>query len=267
MSAFQGSSDSFSHDLKDKNFFIIKVGTNSIMQGADINRAFLTELVYEVAMLAKDGKKVVIVTSGAVGLGKRKLSFASSKNLSIVEQQGLAAIGQMALMKEYMTRFDSLGVECAQVLISQHDFKNESCRANIKNTFAFLMENNVVAIVNENDVVATEELKQNGVFSDNDALAALLAKQLNADLLVMLTSKNGLIGKDGAVLKLFESKNQLLKMKKNSNDGRGGIDSKLESIEKAISCGCDIFVSGQDCFKGFSEGKSAGTYIAAKRRY
>jgi glutamate 5-kinase len=215
--------------------------------------------------LVKKGKKVVIVTSGAIGLGKRKIAFDSAKNASIKEQQGLAAIGQAALMREYAKRFESIGMECAQILLSQRDLMDKNCLANIRGTFEFLFEKNIVAVVNENDVVATDELRRNGAFSDNDALAALLAKQLGANLLIMLTSKNGLIGKDRTVLKTFSCIDELGIIKKNSKDGRGGIGSKLESIAKARTCGCDVFISGQDCFKGFSKGRASGTFSGRLR--
>jgi len=268
VSVFLNSSDSFL-DSHAHNLIVIKVGTNSIMTESNLNKAFLTELVSEVASLIRNGKRVIIVTSGAIGLGKRRIGFVSgtstsikAQQTSIKEQQGLAAIGQLVLIGEYAKRFELVGLECAQILLSQRDLMDKNCLTNIQNTFDFLFEHGIVAIVNENDVVATEELRQNGAFSDNDALAALLSKQLGANLLVMLTSKNGLIGKDGKILEKFNHVDELCVMKKNSSDGRGGIDSKLASIEKVRSCGCDIFISGQDYFKGFSEGKAKGTFCS-----
>ena len=99
------------------------------------------------------------------------------------------------LMKEYLNRFELIGINVAQVLVSQRDLMDKNCLENIKNTFDFLFEQNIVPIVNENDVVSTEELQKNGSFSDNDVLSAILTKQLGANLLVMITEKGGILMK------------------------------------------------------------------------
>ena len=263
MSVFLNSS-SFSDSLTNANTILLKVGTNTLMDSTQINKKFLTELAYEASLLINLGKNVVIVTSGAIGLGKRRINFQGEKPFSIKTQQGLAAIGQIHLMKEYRTRFDSLGMECAQILLSQRDFNDSDCVSNIKNTFNFLFEQKVIPIVNENDVVATEELRKNGAFTDNDSLAVVLANQLGAELIVMLTTKNGLIGRDGEILKEMTCQEELMQMEKNSTDGRGGIDSKLSAIFEAQKNGTNIFVSGAESINGFSKGKSIGTFIRGK---
>jgi len=250
-------------DISKYNLIIIKIGTNSIMDERGIKSEVLSRLVFEVKSLLNMGKKVVIVSSGAIGFGKRKIGFGE-KSVSIKEQQGLAAIGQINLMSEYLKRFDTLGICGAQILVSQHDLMNKHCLDNIKNTFDFLFEHKIVPIVNENDVVATEELRINGSFSDNDALAALLAKQIHADLLVMITTKNGLIAKDGSIIKELSDTKLVCPMGETSKDGRGGIHSKLSSIQTATKSGCDVFVSGPDSFKGFSEGEAKGTFVKSK---
>ena len=266
MSVFLNSS-SISESLTNANIVLLKVGTNTLMDSTQLNKKFLTELTYEISLLINSGKKVVLVTSGAVGLGKRRINFQGEKPFTIKTQQGLAAIGQIYLMDEYKKRFDLLGVECAQVLLSQRDFNDSNCVKNIKNTFDFLFEQKVVPIVNENDVVATEELRTNGAFSDNDSLSVLLAHKIGAKLIVMLTTKNGLIGRDGEILKELKNVNELMQMEKNSSDGRGGIDSKLKSIFAAQNIGQDVYVSGADSFSGFSKGKSIGTFIKGNKIY
>lgn len=255
--------NSISDSLDNSNIILIKVGTNVLMDSTQLNKKFLTELVYEVSLLMNSKKKVVIVTSGAIGLGKRKINFFEETN-NIKSQQGLAAIGQVHLMDEYKKRFESLGIECGQVLLSQRDFNDSECVKNIRNTFDFLFEQRVVPIVNENDVVATEELRKNGAFSDNDSLSVLLANKLETKLLVMLTTKNGLIGKDGKILAELKNQEDLMQMEKNSSDGRGGIDSKLKSIFEAQKLGINVFVTGPESFNKFSKGKGIGTFIKAK---
>lgn len=248
-------------DPKKYSLVVVKVGTNTIMGGTSLRKDFFSALTSEVVKLVRAGKKVVVVSSGAIGLGKRKLSL-EPKN--IVEQQGLAAIGQVALMDEYVKRFELEGIGAAQVLVSQHDLLDKKCLNNLKNTLDFLFSHRVVPVVNENDVVATEELRNNGVFSDNDMLAALLAKRIGADLLVMLTSKNGLVARSGEIISELGDFDSVCDMGKSSMDGRGGIHSKISSIKTAVSSGCDVFVSGPDSFGGFSGGRARGTFVPSE---
>ena len=248
-------------DVNDYGLIVIKVGTNVLMDENSLNKAFLSELVSEINSLVIKGKKVVVVTSGAIGFGKKKIC---SQGKEIFEQQGLAAIGQPMLMLEYYSRFENYGLNAAQVLLSQHDLLNKECAKNIKNTFDFFFENKVIAIVNENDVVATQELRKNGVFSDNDTLAALLSEKINANLLVMLTAKNGIIGGDGKIIEELADFGSVKKISESSSGGRGGIETKLSAIKLATSSGCDVFVSGAENFGGFSLGKAKGTFVKTK---
>ena len=148
-------------DIDNYNLIVIKIGTNSIIKDNEINKYFFQELVREVNFLKEKNKKIVIVTSGAIGIAKTKLKI-QPKNIK--EQQGLSAIGQLMLMKEYLNRFELIGINVAQVLVSQRDLMDKNCLENIKNTFDFLFEQNIVPIVNENDVVSTEELQKMALF-------------------------------------------------------------------------------------------------------
>ncbi|MFA6268756.1 MAG: glutamate 5-kinase [archaeon] len=251
-------------DISPHSLIIIKVGTGTIIEEGKLHKTFLTELVEEVNSLMVKGKRVVIVTSGAIGLGKARLHF-EKKETTLKEQQGLAAIGQIDLMMEYLKRFDAFGLEGAQVLLSQHDLLNHEYLANMRNAFEFLFENKVVPIVNENDVVATEELRHNGAFSDNDMLSVLLAKQINATLLVLLTTKGGLVGKDGIITELKDF-DELITLESKSKGGRGGIQTKVEAIKSANIAGIDVFVSGPESFQGFAHGKANGTIICATKK-
>jgi len=252
--------DEKNFEVKKYDFVIIKVGTNTIIKNSGVNKEFLTQLVLEVGELTKQGKKVVIVSSGAVGLGRKAINFTP---IDVKGQQGLAAIGQVLLVEEYRKRFSNIGLEVAQVLLSQSDLLTAECFNNIRNAFDFLFEHKVIPIVNENDVVATEELRKNGSFSDNDALASMLATKLKANLLVMLTEKGGLIGKSGEVLEEFVCIEDLATLV-DSKGGRGGIDSKLKAILATTQGGCDVFISGSNGLKGFSEGKAIGTITKSK---
>lgn len=144
-------------DINNYNLIIIKIGTNIIINNNEINKKFFTILTNEISELVEKQKKIVIVSSGAIGFGKQKINC---KGDSVKEQQGLAAIGQIGLMKEYVKRFELVGIDTAQILISQKDLSEKENLENLKNTLEFLFEKNIVPIVNENDVVATEELRQ-----------------------------------------------------------------------------------------------------------
>lgn len=243
-------------EINNYNLAIIKIGTNTIIKNEEIDKEFLTNLTLKVGELTRGGKKVCIVSSGAVGLGKKATNFSPTL---IKEQQGLAAVGQIKLMQEYQKRFENIGLEVGQVLLSQQDLLNQECLNNIKNAFDFLFEHKIIPIVNENDVVATEELRKRGSFSDNDALASLLATKIRADLLIIITEKGGLIGKSGEILKEFHELNELANLE-NTNGGRGGIESKINAITLATQNGCDCFITSSKEIKNLERKTIIATF-------
>lgn len=248
-------------DIDNYNLIVIKIGTNSIIKDNEINKYFFQELVREVNFLKEKNKKIVIVTSGAIGIAKTKLKI-QPKNIK--EQQGLSAIGQLMLMKEYLNRFELIGINVAQVLVSQRDLMDKNCLENIKNTFDFLFEQNIVPIVNENEVVSTEELQKNGSFSDNDVLSAILTKQLGANLLVMITEKGGIFDESGKIISFLNDTNLVKDLGTKSILGRGGIRTKLNAINIASNAGSDVFVIGPNDLSLFGSEKLGGTIISKK---
>lgn len=246
--------------INDYDLIVIKIGTNTIINNGKVNEKFLTTLINEVNELIKKQKKVIIVTSGAIGFGKQKIKCSGE---NIFEQQGLAAIGQIVLMKEYVKRFDSIGIDTAQILISQKDLSEKTTLENLKNTLNFLFKNNVVAIVNENDVVATEELRKNGHFSDNDCLSALLSNKINANLLIFITLSEGILNENEEIISEIKNLEEIKILNKKSSLGRGGIESKIHAIKIATKKS-DVFISGANNFKGFSKEKAKGTFINKK---
>lgn len=247
-------------NIDNYDLIVIKIGTNTIINNNEINKKFFTTLTNEVSELIAKQKKVIIVSSGAIGFGKQKINCDPT---SVAEQQGLAAIGQIGLMKEYVKRFELVGIETAQILISQKDLSEKETLENLKNTLGFLFEKNIVPIVNENDVVATEELRKNGHFSDNDGLSALLSKKINADLLVFITLSEGILGENKKIISEIKNLKEIKILSEKSTLGRGGIESKINAI-KIVQKNCDVFISGTSNFKGFSEEKSKGTFIKKK---
>lgn len=248
-------------DVSSYDLVIIKIGTNSIIKENELDKDFLHELTHEVNILKKKNKKVVIVTSGAIGIAKTKLKI-QPKNIK--EQQGLSAIGQLMLMQEYVKRFELIGLNAAQILVSQRDLMDKNCLENIKNTFDFLFEQNVVPIVNENDVVSTEELQRNGSFSDNDVLSAILARQLKANLLVLITEKGGLMDEGGKIISKLSDTSKIKDLGTKTVSGRGGIKTKLNAINIALESNSDVFVMGPKDLSLFESEKEGGTIISAK---
>jgi glutamate 5-kinase len=248
-------------DINNYNLIMIKIGTNTIIKNGELDKEFLTKLAIEVNELTKLGKKVCIVSSGAVGLGKKAINFTPT---IVKEQQGLAAIGQIKLMQEFSKRFEGIGLEVGQFLLSQQDLLNQECLNNIKNAFDFLFEHKIIPIVNENDVVATEELRKRGSFSDNDALASLLATKLTANILIIITEKGGLIGKNGEVLKEFHEANELANLE-NTKGGRGGIESKLQAITFTTQSGCDCFITSSKEITKLQSKNTVGTFCNSNR--
>ncbi|MBI2554362.1 MAG: glutamate 5-kinase, partial [Candidatus Rokubacteria bacterium] len=174
---------------------VVKVGSGLISDPAQgLLRERIGALADEFAALAKDGREVVVVSSGAIASGMARLGL-TRRPRSIPEKQAAAAVGQSALMWHYEQAFARYGIRVAQVLLTQEDISARTRYLNARNTLQVLLRFRVVPIVNENDTVAVEEIK----VGDNDNLAALVAHLVDADLLVILTDVDGLYTGDPRV--------------------------------------------------------------------
>ena len=170
--------------------FVIKVGSHVLTEEGQIALERLKALVDLIAALQQAGKEVILVSSGAVAAGYTQLPL--DRNASVADKQALAAIGQPYLLKVYQTHFAHYGILSAQMLLSADDFDSRRRTAHARRAVEKLLEHRVVPIVNENDVVATEEL----VFGDNDRLSAHVAHYFGADLLAILSDIAGYYDKD-----------------------------------------------------------------------
>lgn len=167
---------------------VIKVGTSTLTHDSGrLDLRQMEKLVRDLADLANQGKKLVLVTSGAVGAGMGRLGF-NCRPRTLREKQAIAAVGQGILLHMYEKLFAEYGQIVAQVLLSRDDLSDRKRYLNVSHTFSQLLEYNVIPIVNENDTTAVDELK----FGDNDSLAALVAGVLDADLLIILSDIDGL---------------------------------------------------------------------------
>jgi len=224
---------------------VIKVGSHVLTENGSIALDRLKALVDFIAMLQRAKKEVILVSSGAVAAGYTQLKI---DRLDVANKQALAAIGQPYLLKIYQTQFAHYGILSAQVLLSADDFDSRKRTAKAKNALERLLKHSVVPIVNENDVVATEEL----VFGDNDRLSAHVAYYFDADILAILSdidayyTKDPNRYKDAKALKVVTSipKESLEEeCSPNDNFATGGIVTKLQAADFLMRRGGKLFLA------------------------
>jgi len=233
--------------------YVVKVGTRVLTDDAgELNIPVLQSIVDHIAHAMSDGAEVLLVSSGAVGLGRRAIGLPPGPS-DTPTRQACAAIGQSRLMAVYESLLQPHGLCCAQVLLSQSDFDNRKRYNNLRNTLSTLLRLGVLPILNENDAVATEELAltKNRVFGDNDKLSSLVASELNAELLVLLTDVDGVFDKnpfknpDARLISTWEG--EVVDTQADAGAGRGGMASKIEAARIAARSGCvGVIASGRD---------------------
>jgi glutamate 5-kinase len=264
---------------------VIKLGTG-IVTGSDgqFNVEHLAPMARTIAALKKQGRQVVLVSSGAVGLGRGRLGLHRDRLNDLVTRQACAAVGQSLLMHEYEKLFQAHGIQLAQVLLTEGDFVDRGRYSNLRQTMEALLKLGVLPIVNENDTVPTAELDYlniragERIFSDNDRLAALVMSHIDADVLVLLTDVDGLmqLGPSGstdasAVIPLVEEISPELKSLAlgPSEGGRGGMLTKLDAAEIAMQAGgVAVIANGKkpDSLQQIFDGEPAGTVFLSKTR-
>lgn len=232
-------------NLQKAQRIIIKFGTN-VLTNSDGNLALsrIYSFIEDIAQLKKQGKEIIIVTSGAVGLGAKKLKLEESPNLVSVKQ-ACAAVGQSKLMYFYEDGFDKFDIVTAQILLTEEDFSIRERYLSLRDTLGTLLELGVIPIINQNDTVSTNELrgyKENDIkvcFGDNDKLSALVTSELDADLLIILSDIDGLFDKDPRkepeaklITEVQEITPEIEALGfEASKKGRGGMKTKLEAAK------------------------------------
>jgi len=256
---------------------VVKVGTRVLTRGdGRLALSRHAEVVEVLADLRSKGRELLLVTSGAVGLGRDALGLTETPS-DTATRQACAAIGQSRLMALYEQGFARFGVLCAQVLLTQGDFSDRAHYLSLRLTLQALLKRGVVPIINENDVVSTDELSMEGgrVFGDNDKLSALVASKLDADLLVLLTDVPGVFDKDPRsspdaklVGTMSDPDGSSLQITGSvSGAGRGGMRSKVDAAAIASRSGCHaIIASGvQPGVLGrVLDGDEVGTWFPAR---
>lgn len=236
-------------EIKDKKRIVIKIGSSSLQHketgGLDYTK--LDVLVRELCNLANQGKEVVLVSSGAIAVGKRAVHIGKEDN-PIAVKQACAAIGQARLMMTYQKLFSEYNHVAAQILMTKNTIAEPLNRFNAKNTFSELLKLGAIPIVNENDTVSTFEIE----FGDNDTLSAIVAALIDADLLILLSDIDGLYTDDpnknpdaefiSVVDQLDDS---IMGMGKgtSSSVGTGGMGTKLSAARIATSSGADMIIA------------------------
>lgn len=246
---------------------VIKIGTSTLAhQTGRLNIRRVEELVKALSDLKNSGHEIVVVSSGAIGMGAGKLAF-KEKPSDIPTKQAAAAVGQCELMYTYDKLFSEYNHTVAQLLLTGSDFNSEKRHENFTNTMVRLLELGVLPIINENDTVATEEIK----VGDNDTLSALVAESISADMLVLLSDIDGLYtddphkNPDAKLISLItELTPEIMALGGGAGSalGTGGMKTKLNAAEICMKAGCDVVIAnGQKpaLLYGILAGEAIGT--------
>jgi len=231
--------------MQKKKRILLKIGSNTLTKETDnISRGKIEDIANQIAKL-KDTCDFVIVSSGAIAVAKQFVKL-ESKGKDINVKQALASIGQPHLIRIYQEIFREAGLLTSQCLLSYSDFEKEQSRTNIVNTINVLVNNSYIPIINENDTVATDEIK----FGDNDKLGALTASLLQSDLFIIATNTNGIYTKASienqspetiALVEDFKTlKEQVVSSK--STHGSGGMQSKIEAASVAKKANIETWI-------------------------
>ncbi|TDT43857.1 glutamate 5-kinase [Maribacter spongiicola] len=229
-----------------KKRILLKLGSNTLTKDTDhISRGKIEDIGRQIAAL-KDQYEFIIVSSGAIAAAKQFVKLEHNGE-EINVKQALASIGQPHLMRIFQENFRELGLFTSQCLLSYSDFEKEQTRVNIKNTINVLVANNFIPIINENDTVATDEIK----FGDNDKLAGLTASLLSADILIIATNTDGIYTKaslSSAKPTTIEQVTDLSELQKEigeskSSHGTGGMQSKIDAATIAQKAGIETWIT------------------------
>ena len=255
---------------------VIKLGTNVLRnEEGYVSLPRIYTFIEDIAHLVKSGKEVIVITSGAVGLGKKRLGLESTEGTAL--KQACAAIGQGKLMSIYENGFDTYGLTAAQILLTEDDFSVREKYLSLRTTFNKLLELGTIPVINQNDTVSTLDIAPRYVkedmqvcFSDNDKLSALVTSELDADLLIILSDINGLYDDNPKV----NPRANLIKSVKEVNDeimsladgvsdgGRGGMATKLQAARMVTRFGGKVLIANGKLpyiIKRIFEGEDLGT--------
>lgn len=266
--------------LKNKKRVVIKIGSSSLThpETGRLDLIKLEILVRELADLHNQGKDVIVVSSGAIAVGRAVMGI-HEKPKELSEKQACAAIGQARLMMIYQKLFSEYNQTAAQVLITKYTMINDITRENAKNTFNSLLHMGAIPVVNENDTVSTDEIEFVNTFGDNDTLSALVAALVDADMLILLSDIDGLftddpnVNPDAKFIDVVEKlDDQFMEMGKGSTGskvGTGGMATKLSAAKIATGAGADMVIANGADFHvihKIMQGRNHGTLFLADKK-
>jgi len=257
--------------LADARKIIFKFGSNTLA-GSDgkINSALLLEFAEQAAELMKKGKQIVIVSSGAQVAGLSTMDKWARKK-DIHYRQALCAVGQVELMETWRRVFEKHNLHIGQILLTREDFNDTNRTLNMRNTLFTLVDEGIIPIINENDTISVEEIK----IGDNDTLAARSAILWSADLLILFSDIDGLYDKNPKEFpqaKVIDVVRDVAEIRKNitigttNNFGTGGITTKLDAAEMALSYGISTILTDGGkprCLESLAAGTQKGTVFLA----
>lgn len=260
-------------DLKNYNRIVIKIGSSLIISEGKLREDWLEKLSKNISDFISNNIEIIIVTSGAVALGKSILKL-NNKKLSIEQKQACAAVGQIELMSFYKKIFNKNNYQVAQILLTASDCNSRVRYLNCKNTIENLLKNQVIPIINENDSIANEEIK----IGDNDRLAARVAQMSSADLMILLSDIDGLYDKNPTTHKdakfISEVKNITKEIENmagssTSSIGTGGMITKIIATKMALSINCQVIITSgieNNCLEKLKNNQKKFTFFYSQKK-
>ncbi len=251
---------------------VVKVGSSVITTPEGLNLGRINALTAQISLLWEQKKEVILVTSGAIAAGMRKMGL-KKRPVSLPKQQALAAIGQGDLIHTYEEAFAQYDQKVAQILLTRDGLVQRHRYLNARNTLFSLLHWNVIPIINENDTVTVEEIQ----FGDNDNLAGLIAAMVEADLLILLTDMKGLYDADPricpeakciGIIESIDEKIERLGQSLPNKVGRGGIGSKIKVAKQMMQLGIPVVIAGgfeNDVLLEIVRGKAIGTFFVPQK--
>lgn len=257
--------------IKEKKRVVVKIGTSTITheETGALDLVKLEKLIRLLTDLKNQGKEVVLVSSGAIAVGRKAMGIKERPN-DMAVKQACAAVGQARLMMVYQKLFGEYNQMAAQVLMTKYTMINDISRKNAQNTFRELLQMGVIPIVNENDTVSTDEMEY-GNFGDNDTLSAIVSALIGADLLILLSDIDGLYTDDPNVnanasfiscVDKIDEKLENMGKGVTSDVGTGGMATKISAAKIATASGCDMIIANGEniaVIHQIMEGEEVGT--------
>ena len=258
--------------LRDARRIVVKVGSSLVTnEGRGLDEAAIGEWCRQMAILSAQGKEVVMVSSGAIAEGMKRLGWATRPS-EVPALQAAAAVGQMGLAQMYETKLRENGMGSAQVLLTHADLADRERYLNARSTLLTLLQHRVLPVINENDTVVNDEIK----FGDNDTLGALVANLIEADLLVILTDQKGLFSADPrkypSAIFVHEARAgdpalEAMAGGAGSSIGRGGMITKILAAKRAAGSGASTVIAWgrePDALLRLAQGDNMGTLLVAQ---